>query len=75
MSEYYRYYSNKYQMALFRLSDAFVSIFNRHCFFICFITMIILILINQIINRSTKITDQHCDAKRIQEYYMNNLRY
>jgi hypothetical protein len=37
--------------------------------------MIILILINQIINRSTKITDQHCDAKRIQEYYMNNLRY
>ncbi len=62
-------------MALFGLPDAFASIFNRHCFFICFFTMIILILIDQSINRSTKISDQHCDAMRIQEYYMNNLRY
>jgi hypothetical protein len=59
---------------MFQRSEIFSTIFNRHCLLVCIITMVILILINQIINPSIKIKSQHCDAKRIQEYYMNNLR-
>lgn len=62
-------------MAVFHFSEVFFSIFNRHCFLICFFTMMILIVIDQIINSSPKIIDQHCDAVHIQEHYMNNLRY
>ncbi|CAF0984360.1 unnamed protein product [Adineta steineri] len=35
--------------------------------------MIAIIIINQIINSSYEIIPKHCDAIRIQEYYMNNL--
>ncbi len=52
-----------------------LSIFNRHCFFVCIFTMIILILIDHIINSSMKVKYQYCDTMRIQEYYMKNLRY
>jgi hypothetical protein len=68
MSEYYQ------KMAMFQRSERFFSIFNRHCLLICFFTMIILILINQIFNNSIEIQDQHCGIRRIEEYYMNNLR-
>ena len=68
MSEYYQ------KMVMFKRSERFFLMFNRHCLLACILTMIILILINQIFNNSIKIQDQHCGTRRIEEYYMNNLR-
>ncbi len=62
-------------MVVFQFSQIFYSIFNRHCVFVCIFTTIFLILIDHIIKPSIKIKYQPCDSMRIQEHYMNNLRY
>ncbi len=37
--------------------------------------MIVFTFIDHIVNSSIKLKYQHCDARQIQEYYMNNFRY
>jgi len=62
-------------MVVFQLSEVFFIIFNRYCFLVFIITMIVFTFIDHIVNSSIKLKYQHCDARQIQEYYMNNLRY